>query len=72
MRERRDSGRMGRGGKNVSVVGYDTLVAFNDMLSVLFPSLSHASVIHKGLCFQGGHWVARSLEMPQFSITNKQ
>lgn len=75
MRERdMTEGRWGKKKRkeSVSVGACDTLVTFNDMLPVLFPSLSHASVIHKGLYFPDRHWVATSLEVPPLSITNKQ
>lgn len=39
----------------VRVGGSDTHETFNDMLPVLFPSLSLASVIHKGLHVPEGH-----------------
>lgn len=64
----------------ISDGGCDTHVTFNDMLPVLLPSLSHASVIHKGLHFPEGHCTGKSLKwglgvegvLPPLSITNKQ
>lgn len=60
-REKRDGEKRWKG--HVNVAGCDTHVTLGDMLPALLPSLSHASVTHKGLHFPEGRWAATSLEV---------